>query len=587
MKILASIFAIAALTVGMNACPVTQAITSQTLSGGTDVLGADTFAAFSLPQTTAVKLETVAVTGQKFTQAWRASSLQHVTNSWEVQTSATNMVALQKDDVLVVQFWARAITGTAQTEFVLELAAPPYDKSITVGIHATASWTLFQLPFKANRDYVIGEAAAHFRLGFDNQTLEFGGVVLKNFAKTKLLSDFKTLGFSYAGREANATWRIAANARIEQIRKSDFKVKVVDANNQPVSGATVHLEMKKHAFKFGTAVSAQVLKDNPTYKAKILELYNHAVLGNDLKWPDWESYSKQNALDALTFFKANGITARGHNLIWPCDTDYCLPTDVVAMFNDPAKLRSRIDAHFQDILGATQGQLVEWDVVNEPSANKRIAIILGEDEMAVWYKRVKQLEPKATLFMNDYGNLGEGTLDVEFKRILTRMLELGAPVEGIGLQSHFGWELPAPEDVYNRLNGFATFGKTMAITEFDVNITDEQLQADYLRDFMTITFSHPGISSFLMWGFWESEHWLPNAALYRKDWSIKPNGQAWLDLVKKAWWTDISISSDLNGQVVTRGFLGDYVITATLGSKTVSLPVTLEKTSGEFRLKLP
>ena len=184
MKILASIFAIAALTVGMNACPVTQAITSQTLSGGTDVLGADTFAAFSLPQTTAVKLETVAVTGQKFTQAWRASSLQHVTNSWEVQTSATNMVALQKDDVLVVQFWARAITGSAQTEFVLELAAPPYDKSITVGIHATASWTLFQLPFKANRDYVIGEAAAHFRLGFDNQTLEFGGVVLKNFAKT-------------------------------------------------------------------------------------------------------------------------------------------------------------------------------------------------------------------------------------------------------------------------------------------------------------------------------------------------------------------------------------------------------------------
>lgn len=94
------------------------------------------------------------------------------------------------------------------------------------------------------------------------------------------------------------------------------------------------------------------------------------------------------------------------------------------MFNDPAKLRSRIDAHFKDILGATQGQLVEWDVVNEPSANKRLATVLGEDEMALWYKRVKQLEPSLTLFMNDYSNLGEGNLDVEFKRIITRILEL-------------------------------------------------------------------------------------------------------------------------------------------------------------------
>jgi GH35 family endo-1,4-beta-xylanase len=102
------------------------------------------------------------------------------------------------------------------------------------------------------------------------------------------------------------------------------------------------------------------------------------------------------------------------------------------------------------------------------------------------------------------------------------------------LQAHFGWGLPAIEDVYNRLNSFAKLGKTFAITEFDVNVTDEQLQADFLRDFLTVAFSHPGISSFLMWGFWESEHWLPNAALYRKDWSIKPNGQAWLDLVKKS-----------------------------------------------------
>jgi hypothetical protein len=267
MKIVLVIAALTALTFGLKAHPDTQAsqpISSQTLTGGTHVLGNDTFAAFSLPQSTAVKLETIRVTGQSFT---------------------------------------------------FELAGPPFDKTLTVGIHPKTSRTLFQIAFQTNRNFVIGEAAVHLRLGFDNQTLEFGGVVLKNFGKTKQITDFKTLGFSYAGREANAAWRVAANARIEQIRKSDFKVKIMDANNQPVSGASVHLEMNKHAFAFGTAVSAQVLKVNPTYKAKILKLYNRAVLANDLKWPDWEFRNKQNALDALKFFKDNGISARGHTLI--------------------------------------------------------------------------------------------------------------------------------------------------------------------------------------------------------------------------------------------------------------------------------
>jgi endo-1,4-beta-xylanase len=598
-----ALIAFAALAFCVNACKdgdgATLATGTQTpsaartpppLTGGADVLGENPFAAFNVPQSAALKIETAGVTGQDFNQIWRVTALKPLESPWSAQLSAQNLIALKKGDVIPVRFWARAATGAAQTEFVMELGAPPYDKSITLGVKPSGAWTVYQTAFRAHRDYAVGEAAIHFRLGYANQTLELGGVILKNYGSSKGVSDIPSFGFgNYAGREANAAWRTAANARIDELRKADLKVRVVDANNQPVSGASVHLQMKRHAFPFGSAIDARRLFENATYRAKSVELFNRVVLENDLKWPGWESgdFSRAQTLKALQFFKDNGVSVRGHNLIWPCNDDYCLPADVVASFGDPEKLRARIDSHLKDILGTTQGQLVEWDVVNEPSANKRLAKILGEDEMAVWYKRAKELEPNARLFVNDYGNLGEGTLDVEYKRIIQRLLDLGAPLEGIGLQAHFGWELTPPEELYARLEAFSKFGLPLAITEFDINVTDEQLQADYLRDFMTVAFSHKGVSSFLMWGFWAGQHWLPDAALYREDWSLKPIGRTWLDLVKRTWWTDTSVSSDAAGKAMNRSFLGDYELTATLGAKTVTVNVKLGETSGEFTLKLP
>ena len=96
-----------------------------------------------------------------------------------------------------------------------------------------------------------------------------------------------------------------------------------------------------------------------------------------------------------------------------------------------------------------------------------------------------------------------------------------------------------------------------------MDTADEDLQKRYMRDFMTAAFSHPAVNEIIQWGFWEGKHWLPNAALYRKDWTIKPNGQAWLDLVKRDWWTNADGATGADGSYRTRGFYGDYEITVT------------------------
>ena len=559
-------------------------------AGGADVLGADTFAALRSAPSDAVRLELIDVQGQGFQKGWRVTGLKPIEQPYLSQLSANNVVGIAKDDALVVQFWAKSVGGPAQTEFVFELN-DPYVAAVQVGVSLTPQWTLYSAPFRAEQDYAIGRVGARFRLGYGSQSFELGGVIVKNYGKTLNLSALPTAGFSYLGREANAAWRTAANARIERLRKADLSVKVLDSSGQPVSGATVKMEMQRHAFPFGSSVNAERLleqsSDGRTYQKTILELFSQVVLENDLKWPDWELYSRSRALEALKLFKSQNIPVRGHNLVWPCDNDYCLPRDVPALFTAPDQLRARIDQHLQDILGATKGQIIEWDVINEPSANKRLSKVLGEDEMAAQLKRAKQLEPNAKMLINDYGNLGEGNLDGEFKRILKRMLELGAPLEGIGLQGHFSFKLTPPEELYGRLEDFGALGLPLSITEFDVNIPDEQLQADYLRDFLTMAFSSRHVSKFLMWGFWEGEHWLPQAALYRQDWSLKPNGQAFKDLLFKTWWTNASGSSSASGQYGTRGFLGDYKITVTVGSKSVVKSVKLKMGSPEFVVSVP
>jgi endo-1,4-beta-xylanase len=565
--------------------------TTVPLTGGVDVIGADTFTAMTGTSSDAVRLETIDVTGQGgFQKAWRVTGLKPLAQPYFSQLSANSVAPIAQGDVLVVQFWARKTSsGTAQTEFVFEQNTDPYEKIVSTVVRMGQVWTLYSLPFKAARDYAIGTAVARFRLGYDAQSFELGGVILKNYAATKRVQELPLLGFSSA---SNAPWRAEAATRIDQFRKANLKFRITDASGQAVPNAVVRLEMTRHGFPFGTAVAAQQLlgsndADSVKYKQTILKLFNRVVLEYDLKWPDWECCHRNQTLEALRFFAINNIAVRGHTLIWPCDVSYCLPSDVPALFGNPTQLRNRIEAHLTDILGATKGQLVEWDVVNEPSANKRLANVLGEDEMALWYKRVKQLEPTAKLFINDYDNLGEGNLDVEYKRIIKRLLALGAPIEGIGLQAHFGSGMTPPEELHSRLEEFGKFGLPLAITEFDMNTTNLQLQADSTRDFLTVAFANPHVTSFMMWGFWEGRHWRPDAAMYRKDWSIKPNGLVFQDLVFKQWWTDLTQSSDASGWVNARGFIGDYKISVTVNGKTTTQSLKLEAGSPEFVFKLP
>ncbi len=112
------------------------------------------------------------------------------------------------------------------------------------------------------------------------------------------------------------------------------------------------------------------------------------------------------------------------------------------------------------------------------------------------------------------------------------------------------------------------------------------MQADYTRDFYIAAFSHPAVNGITMWGFWEGRHWIPKAALMTKNWSPKPNYEAYLNLVRKEWWTRETGATDQAGKWSGRGFKGDYSITVQVGDKNRSFQTSISDSQESITLKL-
>jgi GH35 family endo-1,4-beta-xylanase len=410
-----------------------------------------------------------------------------------------------------------------------------------------------------------------------------------NYGKTVTPAQLPRTKVEWAGSEPDASWRAIAEQNIDRLRKSDLTIHVGNASGQPVRDAAVRVRMRRHEFGFGSAVAADGIfsqtADSHAYRWVIANWFNKVVLENDLKWPSWES-NRARALNALSWLRENGVDrVRGHTLVWPGWSR--MPADVQRLANEPERLRQRVLDHIAEEVSTTRGQLIEWDVINEPYSNTDLQTILGEEEMAAWFRKAREHDTAPLLYINDYSILTGGGTDRahqdHYFDTIRKLIEWGAPLDGIGMQGHFGSQLTAPTRVWQILDRFAVFGKKIHITEFDIDIEDEQVQADYTRDFMTAVFSHPSIDGFMMWGFWEGRHWKPRASMFRRDWSPKPNALVFHDLVFSRWWTDVTARTDQQGTAKVRGFKGDYDVEV----NSLIRPVRLSGDGAEVIISLP
>lgn len=382
-------------------------------------------------------------------------------------------------------------------------------------------------------------------------------------------------------------WCAKTDSLIKKHRTGDLFVRVVDQTGTPIPDVQVYLSQQNHDFWFGTAIASTFgLYSQDTqqmFEDTVRAYFNTAVHENALKWDACEpqrDVRTYGVLDRiLNWCSANDIRMRGHTIFWANET--YVQDWVKALSNE--ELLEEIRERVFDLLARYPGQIGEYDVNNEMLYLRYFRDRLGEsiiDSMFTW---AHSADPNAILYLNEYGILSANSVD-DYVTMIKALLARRLPIGGIGIQGHFftsnmdhGDDLFDSCRIWNILDTLAQFDLPIKITEFDTNAPTDTTQARWLETLYKAAFAHSAVSGILMWGFWPADHWRPNTAIFRSDFSPKPAAIVYRNLVYHQWWTDTTAVTDFIGEIEIRPFYGRHLITATLGSLSNSKEVNFAR----------
>jgi GH35 family endo-1,4-beta-xylanase len=399
-----------------------------------------------------------------------------------------------------------------------------------------------------------------------------------------------------------------ARRRIREVRMRDAVVRFVDASGRPCRGLQVEAAMTKHAFPFGEQLWPldAMARDGEweterarAWRQRFAELFNAA--NNLCYWTERPGNDASKVEDAqgdwrldnfartVDWTLAEGIMAKGHPLFWSIPK--CWPGWLNRY--DTATQMKFAEVRVRNLVARFRGKVKLWDAVNEPMWEaspgnhgrrewphiESTQTILDYIEPVLRWCRAE--DPEARFLVNDYameadyphelrGSDGSIVASASQRKryieVLRGLQDRGVAPDGVGLQSHTGWVAHAQQwRVYDE---FAATGLPVHITEFwaetkalkdtgrfsDAEI--QTLQAEYVANHLTCAFAHPAIQSFFFWGFMATAiKWNE-----RSGHDLQPIWHRVRGLIHDEWSTHETRTTDANGVLRFRGFLGDYAL---------------------------
>jgi len=300
---------------------------------------------------------------------------------------------------------------------------------------------------------------------------------------------------------------------------------------------------------FGAAIQSATLGDS-RFRASVVRDCSIITPEWAMKWDSIAPSRNYNfgEMDQLASFASrNGLTMRGHTLLW----HKSLPrwaASALAANRDWAL----IDDHFSKVIGRYGNQVREWDVVNEPIEpshggnglrQNQFYKAFGEAYIERALESAKARAPRARMVINEYGleyNSGyEGQRRLSLLRLLERLRSRGAPVDTVGLQAHLDLRKGNvyADGIYGMMRDIRGMGLKVAITELDVAEANtglsierrDALVADETRRYLDIVLQFNNVLGVSTWGLSDSHSWLrtqrsaANRGLpYDREWQAKP-----------------------------------------------------------------
>ncbi len=292
----------------------------------------------------------------------------------------------------------------------------------------------------------------------------------------------------------------------------------------------------------GCAVSADLFRNDETFRNLLAEQYSILVPENCLKWnwlrPTAESYSFDDADRLVAFAEVHGIKMRGHNFVW----HEALPSWFAGTVNEDNAEKALVD-HIRTVGGRYKGKIHSWDVVNEAiwiqdgradglRTTSAWFEMLGPGYIDLAFRTARETDPSALLTYNDYGieydNEEEGKKRTALLGLLRRMKQDNVPIDALGIQSHIH---AASKDGFSKgvrelTKGAKALGLQVFITEMDVKddgvatndvAERDKIVADVYRNYLNAALDGPAVKAVLTWGVTDKSTWLNNGTKFRKE----------------------------------------------------------------------
>jgi len=378
-----------------------------------------------------------------------------------------------------------------------------------------------------------------------------------------------------------------AEARIAKHRCAEAVLTLTGPGGKPLAGFSGRVRLVRrefklgaNAFRLGAIADAGLQRD---YDDRFAGLLNYATL--PFYWGGYEREKGSPGADRLRamaeWCREQGVTAKGHPLVW----HEVFPKWAEEMADD--ETLGRLAERVRAIVSGFAGLVDIWDVVNEATVSERVENAVGR-----WVKSVgadacvaralgwaHEANPAATLLYNDFN------VSPDFEALVQSLVDSGAPVHAVGVQSHMH-KGPRPlEWVWSACEAYAKWGMPVHFTEATVlsgrakaeddndwhRVHDdwptspegEAAQLEYGREFYALLFSHPAVEAVTWWDFSDNGAWQgAPAGLVRKDMSPKPLYE-WLAASfgpGGEWSTDEGVATDGEGRAAARCFFGEHEI---------------------------
>ena len=402
-------------------------------------------------------------------------------------------------------------------------------------------------------------------------------------------------------------------------RRTNARLKLVDAGGRPFADSPVTVEQTRHAFGFGNIgfdfvewiggappsagaraseiFGGQIPPDPAGLAEAWLGVFNMVTL--PFYWRGFEPVPGQPDTERLRrtaeWFAARGVTVKGHPLLWHTLAPHWL------MELDDAAAESAIRSRIRRDATAFAGVVDMWDVINESvilpvftaeeNAVTRLARKKGRIGMiALAFEEARAADPTARLVLNDFD------LSEDYERVIEECLAAGIRIDALGLQTHMHQGYRGEERIWEILQRFARFGLPLQLTETTllsgdlmpkhiIDLNDyvveswpstpegEARQADELVRHYRNVMAHPAVESLTYWGITDHGAWLgAPSGLIRADGTSKPAYEALRALVRGEWWyPQTTLTTDASGVVTVDGFAGTYRVAGPAGVVEIGL----------------